>query len=205
MLTIIMSLLGKLSPRLTFFSHLNPLKQGVTTKAVLTQWAIGAAAPGLMLQSQVKPNNVNFRTKKKLTKMSSHRKHESGAQQKKLQAQKLESVSELLKKTPKLTNLWRESQTADWILCAPHSLNPVGVCSVDCCSEANLDLSLVQSIFNFFSASPGRWKILMNGQDPNKNKAIETVEGLSSTRWSTHAQATKALPLNCRNIYCTQK
>jgi len=95
------------------------------------------------------------------------------------------------------------SPLADWIPCAAHSLNLVGVCSVDCCSEANLFFRLVQSIFYFFSASPGRWKILMNGLDSNENKRIETVKGLSSTRWSAHAQATKALRLNYRNIYST--
>ena len=38
--------------------------------------------------------------------MSGQRKHESGAKQRKWQALKHEKVSELLKKTPKLTNIW---------------------------------------------------------------------------------------------------
>ena len=38
--------------------------------------------------------------------MSGQRKHESGTKKRKLQALKHERVSELLKKTPKLTNIW---------------------------------------------------------------------------------------------------
>lgn len=95
------------------------------------------------------------------------------------------------------------SPLADWIPCAAHSMNLVGVCSVDCCSDAASFFRLVQSIFTFFSASTARWKILMNGLDSNENKRIETVKALSSTRWSAHARATKAIRLNYRNIHRT--
>ena len=43
----------------------------------------------------------------------------------------------------------------------------------------------------------------MNGLESNENKRIETVKGLSSTRWSAYAPATKALRLNFRNIHGT--
>lgn len=92
---------------------------------------------------------------------------------------------------------------AEWIPCAAHSLNLVGVCSVDCCHDASSFFRLVQSIFTFFSASPSRWKILMDGLESNENKRMEVVKGLSSTRWAAHARATKALRLNFRNIHDT--
>ncbi|XP_056468103.1 zinc finger MYM-type protein 1-like [Gadus chalcogrammus] len=92
---------------------------------------------------------------------------------------------------------------ADWIPCAAHSLNLVGVCSVDCCRDASSFFRLVQSIFTFFSASPSRWKILMDGLESNENKRMEMVKGLSSTRWAAHARATKALRLNLKNIHDT--
>lgn len=40
----------------------------------------------------------------------------------------------------------------------------------------------------------------MDGLEPNVNKRIETLKGLSDTRWAAHAQATKALCVNYKNI-----
>uniref|UniRef100_H3AN24 Uncharacterized protein n=1 Tax=Latimeria chalumnae TaxID=7897 RepID=H3AN24_LATCH len=69
-----------------------------------------------------------------------------------------------------------------------------------CCLEANNLLGFLQSLFNFCSSSTHRWQVVTAGLDPNDNKRIETLKELSGTRWSAHAQATRAFCLNYGNI-----
>ncbi|XP_022160822.1 uncharacterized protein LOC111026937 [Myzus persicae] len=77
-----------------------------------------------------------------------------------------------------------------------HSLNLVGVQAVGCVSEAVSYFQLVQKLFNFFSSSANRWKILkvcLGGQKVLKN--------LSETRWSARADAINALHNGYNHIF----
>lgn len=90
---------------------------------------------------------------------------------------------------------------ASWIPCTAHSLNLVGMGSVGCCGEATAFFRFLQSCYTFFSGSPRRWKMLMDGLEANENSHLETLKSLSDTRWASHAQATKALSINYDNIH----
>nr|XP_042913733.1 zinc finger MYM-type protein 1-like [Parasteatoda tepidariorum] len=81
------------------------------------------------------------------------------------------------------------SPTAEYIPGSAHSLNLVGVAAIESCELAISFFGLIQSIYNFFSASTHRWAIL---SEKLKNKL--TVKSLSITRWSADAaEATKSL------------
>ena len=81
-----------------------------------------------------------------------------------------------------------KKQFAIYVPCAAHSLNLVGRSAVDCCQEAVNFFSTVQLVYNFFSASTWRWKIL---KDCIKNENV--LKSLSDTRWEAHALATSAM------------
>ena len=81
---------------------------------------------------------------------------------------------------------------AEWIPCAAHSLNLVGVTAAECCLEAVNFFGIVQSLYNFLSGSPQRWSKLIDNL-PNK---VPVLKSLSETRWSARSDATKALTLN---------
>uniref|UniRef100_A0A8P4KM64 Zinc finger MYM-type protein 1 n=1 Tax=Dicentrarchus labrax TaxID=13489 RepID=A0A8P4KM64_DICLA len=89
---------------------------------------------------------------------------------------------------------------AQWVPCAAHTLNLVGVNSVNCCEETEQFFSFVQALFNFSSKTTSRWQMIRAGLQPNDNKRIETLKSLSDTRWSAHAVATKALCQNYAGI-----
>ncbi|XP_025420677.1 zinc finger MYM-type protein 1-like [Sipha flava] len=77
---------------------------------------------------------------------------------------------------------------AIFVPCATHSLNLVGAQAVGCVSEAVAYFQFVQKLFNFFSSSNNRWKILkecLGGQ--------KVLKSLSETRWSARAGAINAL------------
>ncbi|CAM4446998.1 unnamed protein product [Leuciscus chuanchicus] len=92
------------------------------------------------------------------------------------------------------------SSLAQWVPCAAHTLNLVGVNSVNCCEETEQFFSFVQTLFNFSSKTTSRWQMIRAGLQPNDNKRIETLKSLSDTRWSAHAVATKALCTNYAGI-----
>lgn len=54
---------------------------------------------------------------------------------------------------------------AIYIPCTAHSLNLVGRSAVDCCLAAVNFFSLVQNLYNFFSGSTIRWRILKDHLD----------------------------------------
>ena len=87
---------------------------------------------------------------------------------------------------------------ADYIPCASHSLNLVGQSAVDCCIEAISFFGLTQELYNFFSASTHRWKILTDSLE----KGCRVTKSLSQTRWSANAEAVYALCHSYKNI-CT--
>lgn len=49
---------------------------------------------------------------------------------------------------------------AEWVPCAAHTLNLVGVNSVNCCEETEQFFSFVQTLFNFSSKSTSRWQMI---------------------------------------------
>jgi len=61
--------------------------------------------------------------------------------------------------------------------------------SVSCCTEAVYFFDLLQNIYNFFSVSTHRWKILN-----------ASVKSLSETRWSARDDACKSLNENWSSI-----
>ena len=74
--------------------------------------------------------------------------------------------------------------------CAAHFLNLVGQSDVGCCKLAVNFFSFVECLYSFFVASTHRWKILTNQLS---SQSRPTVKCMSDTRWSAHADATKAL------------
>ena len=91
-----------------------------------------------------------------------------------------------------------KNSLADYIPCAAHSLNLVGHSAVDCCVDALSFFGLTQELYNFFSASTHRWKILT---DLLKN-CRPVTKSLSQTRWSANAEAVYAFCHSYENI-CT--
>lgn len=80
-----------------------------------------------------------------------------------------------------------ENPYAIYIPCGSHSLNLVGTSAVDCCLEAVNFFSIVQTLYNFFSASTHRWSVLKEHVEDN------LLKKLSNTRWNAHAVATAAI------------
>ena len=76
-----------------------------------------------------------------------------------------------------------------FIPCFEHSLNLVGSSSVDCCPAAVKYFDFVQKVYTFFSASTHRWYILL----VNLSRHVPVPKRLSDTRWSSHANAARAL------------
>src|SRR6218665_3414695 len=80
---------------------------------------------------------------------------------------------------------------AHFVPCAAHSLNLVGIHSVDSCLQAVSYFATIQSLYNFFSASTYRWQKL---KDVSVSSAVGiVVKTLSATSWSARADATKCL------------
>lgn len=90
---------------------------------------------------------------------------------------------------------------ADFIPCAAHSLNLVGVNAVESCSFALQFFSLVQQVYNFFSASTNRWQYL--SENIRNNGESFTLKSCSSTRWCADAQAVKSLRKNYTSVLQT--
>lgn len=75
-------------------------------------------------------------------------------------------------------------------------MNLVGVQAVGCVSEAVAYFQFVQKLFNFFSSSNNRWKIIkecLGGQN--------VLKSLSETRWSARADAINALHNGYNHIF----
>lgn len=87
------------------------------------------------------------------------------------------------------------SPLAEYVPCAAHSLNLVGSVAVESCNQTITFFGFIQSLYNFFSASTHRWNILNTKlqEFSEVNKRMFTLKSLSQTKWSAHAEATKAL------------
>jgi hypothetical protein len=88
------------------------------------------------------------------------------------------------------TLIRQKSPNAVFVPCSGHSLNLVGQAAVDCCRQAVSFFDFVQQVYNFFSASTSRYNLLKAKLAP---KGLPMPKRLSDTRWSAHADATKAL------------
>lgn len=83
-----------------------------------------------------------------------------------------------------------DNPLAEFTPCAAHSLNIVGTHAAESCFEAQEFFSVtVQNVYNFFSESPQRWKILQNFAESRKLH----LKSLSTTRWSARADAVRVL------------
>eukprot|EP00102_Acyrthosiphon_pisum_P013328 XP_008182862.1 PREDICTED: zinc finger MYM-type protein 1-like [Acyrthosiphon pisum] len=101
---------------------------------------------------------------------------------------------------------------AVFIPCTAHSLNLVGVNSVNCCTEAVNFFDFVQKLYNFFSGSTHRWNVLINILKKEEKNSVKgnssrflTLKSLSDTRWSCHAEACKAIVVNYEQILTALK
>lgn len=70
--------------------------------------------------------------------------------------------------------------------CSAHSLNLCGVNAVESSVEVKIFFGNVQQLYNLFSRSPARWKIL-------QETAQTSLHNLSETRWSARVEAVKPL------------
>ena len=76
---------------------------------------------------------------------------------------------------------------ADYVPCAAHSLNLVGVEAASVVPDVISYFGVVQQLYVFFSASPHRWNLL------NQHAKLPlSVKGLSQTRWSSRYDAVHA-------------
>lgn len=84
--------------------------------------------------------------------------------------------------------LKRTNRHINFVPCAAHSLNLVGSCAAESCLTAVDFFGILQTLYNFFSASTHRWSVL----ESNLPKGLAVVKTLLNTRWSARADATKA-------------
>ena len=74
---------------------------------------------------------------------------------------------------------------AVYVPCSAHSLNLVGSAAVGCCMPAVNFFCVIQELYNFFSVSTNRWKLLLSHLKPNST----VLKSLSQTRWSARYDA----------------
>ncbi|XP_013782579.1 zinc finger MYM-type protein 1-like [Limulus polyphemus] len=86
------------------------------------------------------------------------------------------------------------NELVHFVPCTAHSLNLVGVSSVDSCLDAITFFNFLQNLYTFFSSSTHKWDCLVQAIE----KGGLVVKCLSNTRWSARADAVKAV----RNHYC---
>ena len=77
--------------------------------------------------------------------------------------------------------------------CACHTLNLVGVDSAQSCDEVKSFFGYVQKLFNLFSRSPARWKILFECTGAS-------LHATSTTRWSARIEAVKPIANNLPGV-----
>ena len=80
------------------------------------------------------------------------------------------------------------SPYAKYVPCSAHSLNLVGKHATEACLLASEMYNLIQSLYNFVSASTHRWAILKKHLE-----GLPVDKSLLETRWSAQGDAVKAL------------
>ena len=124
--------------------------------------------------------------------------HDTGTDIADCRGQSYDNASNMSGKYNGMQALIREKNNlVEYVPCCAHSLNLVGKCAVDCCTEAVLFFNCVPKIYVFFSASTHRWKIL---SDALERSETPTVKRLSDTRWSAHSDAICALKMGYTDI-----
>ena len=124
--------------------------------------------------------------------------HDTGIDIADCRGQSYDNPSKMSGKYNGMHALIREKNNlVEYVPCCAHSLNLVGKCAVDCCTEAVLFFNCVPKIYVFFSASTHRWKIL---SDDLERSGTPTVKRLSDTRWSAHSDAIRALKMGYTDI-----
>lgn len=88
---------------------------------------------------------------------------------------------------------------ADYIPCAAHSLNLVGVCAAECVNEAVTFFDTLQNLYTFFSASTRRWEILLS----NLKVGAKVPKRIDVTRWSARHDALMSLCGSWKNYLNT--
>lgn len=94
----------------------------------------------------------------------------------------------------------KKCDLAIYVPCTAHSLNLVGVHSVNCCLEAVNFFGFLQSLYNFFSSATHRWNILTTSIEKSDSNRLLVLKSLSDTRWSCHTESCKALINNYTKI-----
>ncbi|XP_065672106.1 zinc finger MYM-type protein 1-like [Hydra vulgaris] len=89
--------------------------------------------------------------------------------------------------------LLEENPNCMFASCGNHTLNLVGVDCAESCKEAILYFGIVQQMYNFFSSSPQRWKIL-------KQHVPASLHGISKTRWSARIEAVKPVARHLNSL-----
>ena len=84
-----------------------------------------------------------------------------------------------------------------FIPCSAHSLNLVGSRAVQCCTTAIRFFDFVQSLYNYFADSTGRWTTLETFFD----SANMTLKSLSTTRWCAREDACKSLNVDWKAVF----
>ena len=89
----------------------------------------------------------------------------------------------------------KENPLAIWVPCMGHSLNLVGVDAMNSCQRANLFFRFLEQIYVFFTGSPDRYKRLVECllKSSTPNNKLQVPQRVDTTRWSSRADATKAL------------
>jgi len=77
--------------------------------------------------------------------------------------------------------------------CSAHSLNLCGVHAMETSLEVKTFFGNIQKLYNFFSCSPSRWKIL-------QETAGLSLHSISATRWSAKIDAVRPLSKNYSGI-----
>jgi len=77
--------------------------------------------------------------------------------------------------------------------CSAHSLNLCGVHAMETSLEVKTFFGNIQKLYNFFSCSPSRWKIL-------QETAGLSLHSISATRWSARIDAVRPLSKNYSGI-----
>jgi len=94
----------------------------------------------------------------------------------------------------------RACDKAFYVPCAGHSLNLVGVHTVESCLEAINFFGFLQKLYVFFSSSPRKWNIFKEFLNAGNSMQKVVLKSLSSTRWSCHAESCKSLLKNYDSI-----
>ena len=92
----------------------------------------------------------------------------------------------------------RSSPLAVFSLCACHSLNLCGSHAAECCPQLQTFVGMVQKLYNLFSSSPMRLKILQENIGCS-------LHSLSHTRWSDRVDSVRPFAAHIPGIQASLK